>query len=82
MGRAPGNMMCPNNSDADTVVGAYFDDAIQALSDSSNGLIKVGPKYYVPDCNTSYIFANDTDYTTTAANAIAIQNAAYYAAHP
>jgi hypothetical protein len=82
MGRAPGNMMCANNSDADTVVGAYFDDAIQALSDSSNGLIKVGPKYYVPDCNNSYIFANDTDYTTTAANAIAIQNAAYYATHP
>ncbi len=82
MGRAPGNMMCPNNSDTDTVVGAYFDDAIQALSDASNGLVKVGPKYYVPDCNNSYIFANDTDYTTTAANAIAIQNAAYYAAHP
>ena len=82
MGRAPGNMLCPNNSDADTVVGAYFDDAIQAISDASNGLVKVGPKYYVPDCNNSYIFANDTDYTTTAANALAIQNAAYYAAHP
>jgi hypothetical protein len=82
MGRAPGNMMCPNNSDPSTVVGAYFDQAIQALSDASNGLIKVGPKYYVPDCNNSYIFANDTDYTTTAANAIAIQNAMYYAAHP
>jgi hypothetical protein len=82
MGRAPGNMMCPNNSDADTVVGAYFDDAIAAISDASNGLVKVGPKYYVPDCNNSYIFANDTDYTTTAANAIAIQNGAYYAAHP
>ncbi len=82
MGRAPGNMMCPNNSDPSTLVGAYFDDALQALSDASNGLIKVGPKYYVPDCNNSYIFANDTDYTTTAANAIAIQNAAYYAAHP
>ena len=82
MGRAPGNMMCPNNSDPSTVVGPYFDDALQALADASNGLIKVGPKYYVPDCDNSYIFANDTDYTTTAANAIAIQNAAYYAAHP
>jgi len=82
MGRTPGNVMCPNNSDPSTVVGAYFDDAIQALADASNGLIKVGPKYYVPDCQTSYIFANDTDYTTTAANALAIQNAAYYAAHP
>jgi hypothetical protein len=82
MGRTPGNVMCPNNSDKSTVVGAYFDDAIAALADASNGLIKAGPKYYVPDCNNSYIFANDTDYTTTAANALAIQNAAYYAAHP
>jgi hypothetical protein len=82
MGRAPNNMMCPNNSDPNTVVGAYFDQAIQAISDASNGLIKPGPKYYVPDCQNSYIFANDTDYTTTAANAIAIQVAAYYAAHP
>jgi hypothetical protein len=82
MGRAPGNMMCPNNSDPNTVVGAYFDDAIKAIADASNGLIVPGPKYYVPDCKTSYIFANDTDYTTTAANAIAIQVAAYYAAHP
>jgi hypothetical protein len=82
MGRAPGNMMCPNNNDRDTVIGAYEDAALQAVADGSNGLIKVGPKYYVPDCNNSYIFANDTDYTTTAANAIAIQNAMYYAAHP
>jgi hypothetical protein len=82
MGRAPGNMMCPNNSDTNTVVGAYFDDAIKAIADASNGLIVPGPKYYVPDCQNSYIFANDTDYTTTAANAIAIQVAAYYAAHP
>jgi hypothetical protein len=82
MGRAPGNMMCPNNSDTDTVIGAYEDDAFQAIADASNGLIKVGPKYYVPDCQNSYIFANDTDYTTTAANSIAIQNATYYAAHP
>jgi hypothetical protein len=82
MGRAPGNMMCANNSDGDTVIGAYEDDAFQAIADGSNGLIKVGPKYYVPDCENSYIFANDTDYTTSAANSLAIQNAMYYAAHP
>jgi len=82
MGRAPNNMMCPNNSDPSTVIGAYLDDAFQAIAGASNGLIKVGPKYFVPDCNNSYIFANDTDYTTTAANAIAIQVAQYYAAHP
>jgi hypothetical protein len=82
MGRAPGNMMCANNNDKDTVIGAYEDDAFQAIADGSNGLIKVGPKYYVPDCENSYIFANDTDYTTSAANSLAIQNAMYYAAHP
>jgi hypothetical protein len=82
MGRAPNNMMCPNNSDQSTVVGAYLDDAFQAIADASNGTVKVGPKYYVPDCNNSYIFANDTDYTTTAANYIAIEVATYYAAHP
>jgi hypothetical protein len=82
MGRAPGNMMCPNNSDPSTVVGAYFDQAIQAIADASNGLVKPGPVYYVPDCNNSYIFANDTDYTTTAANYIATEVATYYAAHP
>jgi hypothetical protein len=82
MGRAPGNVMCANNSDTDTVIGAYEDDAFQAIADASNGLIKVGPKYFVPDCQNSYIFANDTDYTTSAANSLAIQNATYYAAHP
>lgn len=82
MGRAPNNMMCPNNSDPSTVVGAYLDNAFQAIADASNGTVKVGPKYYVPDCNNSYIFANDTDYTTTASNYIAIEVATYYAAHP
>lgn len=82
MGRAPNNMLCPNNSDVDTIIAPYEDAALQAVADASHGLIKVGPKYYVPDCDNSYIFANDTDYTTTASNYIATEMATYYIAHP
>ena len=82
MGRTPGNVMCPNNNDKWTVVPPYTDMAIKAVADASNGLVKVGPTYEVPDCKTSYIFANDTDYTTAAANALAVQLGTYYAAHP
>jgi hypothetical protein len=81
MGRAPNNMLCSNNSDIDTVIAPYEDAAFEAVAAASNGLVKVGPKYYVPDCATSYIFQNDSDYTTTAANALAIQIAAYYKTH-
>jgi len=82
MGRAPGNMLCANNSDIDTIIAPYEDAAYEAVAAASNGLVKVGPKYYVPDCATSYIFANDSDYTTSAANSLAMQVATYYAAHP
>jgi hypothetical protein len=82
MGRAPNNMLCSNNNDIDTIIPAYEDAAYQAVAAMSNGFVKVGPQYFVPDCANSYIFANDSDYTTTAADAIAIQVAAYYAAHP
>jgi len=82
MGRAPMNMLCPNNSDKDTIIEPFEDAALDAVAASSNGFIKVGPKYYVPDCQNSYIFANDSDYTTSAANSLAMQIAAYYAQHP
>ena len=82
MGRAPNDMLCPNNSDVDTLVQPYEDAAFDAVAAASNGFIKVGPKYFVPDCATSYIYANDSDYTTTAANSLAMQIGAYYATHP
>jgi len=82
MGRAPNNTLCANNNDTDTVIAPYEDAAFQAVADASNGLVKVGPKYFVPDCATSYIFANDSDYTTTASNSLATQVATYYVAHP
>ncbi len=82
MGRAPNNTLCNNNNDQDTVTAPYEDAAYQAVADASNGFVQVGPKYYVPDCENSYIFANDTDYTTSAANYIAMEVATYYVAHP
>ncbi|HVZ75062.1 MAG TPA: hypothetical protein VHJ20_21920 [Polyangia bacterium] len=82
MGRAPNNMLCSNNNDPDTIIPAFEDAAFEAVAAASNGFVTVGPKYYVPDCNTSYIFANDSDYTTTGANALAVQIGTYYAAHP
>jgi hypothetical protein len=82
MGRAPGNMLCSNNSDTDTIIAPYEDAAYKAVADASNGLVVVGPQYFIPDCATSYIFANDSDYTTTGSNSLAMQVATYYVAHP
>jgi hypothetical protein len=58
------------------------DAAFQAVADASGGLVKVGPPYLVPDCNNSYEFANDTNYTVSASNPLAMQLATYYIAHP
>jgi hypothetical protein len=82
MGRAPDNMLCSNNNDADTVIAPYEDAAFEAVAAASNNFVKVGPKYYVPDCENSYIFANDSDYTTSASNYLAMEMATYYLAHP
>ncbi len=82
MGRAPGNVLCSNNNDPDTIIPAFEDTAYETVAAASNGFVKVGPKYYVPDCATSYIYANDSDYTTTGANSLATQIATYYVAHP
>jgi hypothetical protein len=82
MGRAPGNVLCSNNNDPDTIIPAFEDAAFEAVAAASNGFVKVGPKYYVPDCATSYIYANDSDYTTAGANSLAMQVGAYYIAHP
>jgi hypothetical protein len=82
MGRAPGNVLCSNNNDPDTIIPAFEDAAYDAVAAASNGFVKEGPKYFVPDCANSYIFANDSDYTTTGANSLAMQLATYYIAHP
>ncbi len=82
MSRAPNNILCKNNNDVWTVVAPTVDQAIQNVADQSGGLVVVGPKYYVPDCATSYSFPNDTDFTKSADTFIAQTLAAYYKAHP
>jgi hypothetical protein len=82
MGRAPMNMLCANNNDQYTIISPAEDMAFQAVADASAGMVKVGPKYFVPSCAGSYIIANDTDYTTAASNSLAMQLATYYIAHP
>jgi hypothetical protein len=82
MGRAPKNMQCANNNDKYTIISPAEDAAFQAVADASGGMVKVGPQYFVPDCTNSYEFANDTDYTVSASNALAVQLATYYMAHP
>jgi hypothetical protein len=82
MGRAPGNVLCANNNDVWTVIPPYEDAAYTAVAAASTSFpVIVGPKYFVPDCN-SYEFANDTDYTMAGSNSIAQQLATYYVAHP
>jgi hypothetical protein len=82
MARAPNNMLCPNNNDVWTTVPPYEDAAYDAVAAASGGLVVVGPKYFVPDCKTSWSFPNDTDFTTPASNYIAMTIASYYVAHP
>jgi hypothetical protein len=82
MCRAPNNMLCANNNDPWTVVPPYEDMAFDAFTAASGGTVVEGPKCYVPDCATSWLFANDTDYTTKAAASLAMQIATFYVAHP
>lgn len=82
MSRAPNNVECKNNSDPWTVVAPSVDQAIQNVADKSGGLVVAGPKYYVPDCATSYSFPNDTDFTKSADTFIAQALATYYKQHP
>jgi hypothetical protein len=81
-GRAPNNTLCPNNNDPDTIILPFEDAAFDAVAAASNGFVKVGPKYFVPDCATSYLYANDSDYTTAAANSLAMQIAPYFVTNP
>ena len=53
LGRAPGNVLCSNNNDVDTIIPAFEDAAFDAVAAASDGFVKVGPKYYVPDCANS-----------------------------
>jgi hypothetical protein len=78
--RAPGNVLCANDSYPFTLVPSYVDQAIQQVADGSGGLVTVGPKLEVGDC--SWWAGEGTDDLTGAGNTGAGQLlAAYYQTH-
>ena len=58
--RSPGNMPCANDTDPNTVVAPYVDQAIQLVADASGGLVTVGPKIELMSCDW---WAGGTDLT-------------------
>ena len=58
--RGPMNMPCANDTDPNTVVPAYVDQAIQMVADASGGLVAVGPKIELTSCDW---WAGGTDLT-------------------
>jgi hypothetical protein len=73
--RGPGNMMC--GTAAASTTSAAQDMAMQAVADRSAGMVKVGPKYFVPTC-AAFATANNTNLTTAGAMAIAQMLSAVY----
>lgn len=50
LARAPNNQPCPGNTSRNIVIAPEIDAAIESVAARSGGKVKVGPKYYVPDC--------------------------------
>ncbi|HXK18892.1 MAG TPA: hypothetical protein VNG33_13870 [Polyangiaceae bacterium] len=76
MVRAPNNVMCANNNNPSTIVKPEQDQALQAVADKSAGMVKVGPKYFAPSCDS--FVTNNTNLTDAAAAAIAPTLSAFY----
>lgn len=73
--RGPDNMMC--GTAVASTVSAAQDQAMQAVAERSAGMIKVGPKYFVPTC-AAFAVANNTNLTTAGAMAVAQMLSAVY----
>jgi hypothetical protein len=76
--RSPGNMPCANDTDPNTVVAPYVDQAIQTVSDASGGLVTVGPKIELASCSW---WAGGTDLTGAGNTGAGQLLAAYYQTH-
>lgn len=77
MVRAPGNQLCPGNTDPLVMIAPYVDQAIAAAVARFPGLAKVGPQIYAPNCDA--FVANDTDLVPVGAAAVAKMVASYFA---
>ncbi|HEY2899718.1 MAG TPA: hypothetical protein VGL59_04005, partial [Polyangia bacterium] len=78
--RAPNNQPCPGNTSRNIAIAPEIDAAIQSVTDKSGGLVKVGPKYYVPDCKL--FLMNITTLTDNGGALVAPQLIDYYKANP
>jgi hypothetical protein len=77
--RNPGNQPCANDKDPNIVVPEYVDQAIKNVADMSGGLVAVGPKIEVANCNW---WAGGTDLTGAGNTGVGQLYAEHYKASP
>jgi hypothetical protein len=51
LARGPNNQLCPGNTSRNISIAPEIDAAIESIAAKSGGMVKAGPKYYVPDCS-------------------------------
>ncbi len=76
--RSPGNLPCANDTDPNTVVPAYVDQAIETVAAGSGGLVTVGPKIELMSCDW---WAGGTDLTGAGNTGAGQLLASYYQTH-
>ncbi|HVY26468.1 MAG TPA: hypothetical protein VHB79_07930 [Polyangiaceae bacterium] len=76
--RSPRNMPCANDTDPNTIVPAYVDEAIANVADASGGLVTVGPKIELKTCDW---WAGGTDLTGAGNAGAGELLAQYYQTH-
>jgi len=76
--RGPGNMPCANDTDPNTIVPPYVDQAIQMVADASGGLVSVGSKIELASCDW---WAGGTDLTGAGNTGAGQLLATYYQTH-
>jgi len=76
--RSPGNQPCANDQDPNVVVPPYVDQAIQNVADGSGGLVTVGPRIAVANCNW---WVGGTDLTGEGNTGVGQLYAEYYKTH-
>jgi hypothetical protein len=76
--RSPANMPCANDTDPNTVVPPYVDEAINNVAAASGGLVTVGPKIELTSCDW---WAGGTDLTGAGNTGAGELLAQYYKTH-
>ena len=78
--RAPGNMLCPGNNSAETIVAPLIDQAIATFVTANPTFVTAAPKFYVPDCS---VFQTNSPHLVAASiPAVAAVLRTYYASEP